>query len=104
MLKSSQSSLWNQVADPWPPPDEWNVIRWAPPSPLRRGDGGAHLITFHSSGGGQGSATWFHNDDWLDFNMLQNGHGGDSRGHVFTRQLYDLVPTKPVIDGEPLYE
>ena len=40
---------------------------------LRAGDGGAHLITFHPPGG-NGSSTWFHGDDWLDFNMRQNGH------------------------------
>jgi hypothetical protein len=53
---------------------------------LRRGDGGAHLITLHPPGGGRGSAAWFHGEDWLDFNMLQNGHGGDFNRHVFTRK------------------
>lgn len=45
---------------------------------LRRGDGGAHLITFHPPGG-SGSSTWFHNDDWLDFNMRQNGRSRHRR-------------------------
>ncbi len=40
---------------------------------LKVGDGGAHLMTFHPSGG-QGSSQWWQNDDWLDFNMRQNGH------------------------------
>lgn len=71
---------------------------------LRKGDGGKHLITFHPTGGGQGSATWFHNEPWLDFNMLQNGHSGISNQHRYTVELYKLVPTKPVIDGEPIYE
>lgn len=72
---------------------------------LRRGDGGAHLSTFHpTGGGGHGSATWFHGDDWLDFNMLQNGHGNDFNRYVFTRAVYDLTPIKPLIDGEPIYE
>jgi len=38
---------------------------------LRKGDDGEHLITFHPSGG-RGSAEYFHNEDWLDFNMRQN--------------------------------
>jgi hypothetical protein len=70
---------------------------------LKAGDGGQHLITFHPPGG-QNSSKWFHTAAWLDFNMWQNGHcdlvpvwdriGGD----------YKREPTKPVIDGEPLYE
>ena len=40
---------------------------------LRKGDGGAHLMTFHPPGGA-GSSQWFHDDAWLDFNMRQNGH------------------------------
>src|SRR5207244_1239575 len=34
---------------------------------IRRGDDGAHLMTFHPSGG-HGSAESFHGDEWLDFN------------------------------------
>ncbi|MCX8038167.1 MAG: glycoside hydrolase family 140 protein [Candidatus Sumerlaeia bacterium] len=71
---------------------------------LRKGDGGAHLITLHPRGGGHGSAAVFHNEDWMDFNMLQNGHSGISNNHVFTREVYDLKPVKPVLDGEPVYE
>ena len=71
---------------------------------LRRGDGGVHLMTFHPSGG-QGSAQWFQNDDWLDFNMRQNGHEAEfNPRYAQTRTDYDRNPVKPVLDGEPLYE
>ncbi|HUR59061.1 MAG TPA: glycoside hydrolase family 140 protein [Opitutaceae bacterium] len=71
---------------------------------LRRGDGGRHLITFHPPGG-SGSSKWFHRDDWLDFNLRQNGHTTEyTDRYAATRADYDLTPTKPVIDGEPLYE
>jgi hypothetical protein len=71
---------------------------------LRKGDGGAHLMTFHPPGGG-GSSTWFHGDDWLDFNMRQNGHQAEYTGRYDkTRADYDRRPTKPVLDGEPIYE
>ena len=71
---------------------------------LRRGDGGNHLITLHPPGG-QGSSAWFHNEDWLDFNMRQNGHGADfNNRYSNTRVDYDRTPVKPVIDGEPIYE
>jgi len=71
---------------------------------LRQGDGGAHLMTLHPPGG-NGSSTWFHEDDWLDFNMRQNGHVADFTGRYDkTREDYDRTPIKPVIDGEPIYE
>ena len=71
---------------------------------LRRGDGGTHLMTFHPPGGA-GSAQWFQTDEWLDFNMRQNGHETGFTGRYDnTRVDYDRSPTKPVIDGEPIYE
>ncbi|QEG32489.1 Putative endoglucanase [Gemmata obscuriglobus] len=71
---------------------------------LRAGDGGAHLITFHPTGG-SGSSTPFHNDDWLDFNMRQNGHQAEFTGRYDkTLADYNLRPAKPVLDGEPIYE
>jgi hypothetical protein len=71
---------------------------------LRQGDGGTHLITFHPSGG-NGSSTWFHNDDWLDFNMRQNGHVAEFNGRYDqTRADYNRTPVKPILDGEPIYE
>lgn len=71
---------------------------------LRRGDGGAHLITFHPRGG-RGSAEEFHGEEWLDFNMRQNGHGVEFTGkYDATRADYDRTPAKPVLDGEPVYE
>lgn len=71
---------------------------------LRQGDGGAHLMTFHPSGG-SGSAQYFHAETWLDFNMRQNGHALEFTGRYDkTREDYDHTPPKPVLDGEPIYE
>lgn len=71
---------------------------------LRKGDHGKHLITFHPNGGA-GSSKWFQDDDWLDFNLRENGHGLEFTGHYDqTRVDYDRTPIKPVINGEPLYE
>jgi hypothetical protein len=71
---------------------------------LGNGDGGAHLMTFHPPGG-NGSSTWFHDDEWLDFNMRQNGHVAEFTGRYDqTRADYDRTPVKPVLDGEPIYE
>ncbi|RPJ85604.1 MAG: DUF4038 domain-containing protein [Acidobacteria bacterium] len=71
---------------------------------LRKGDGGRHLITFHPTGG-QGSSEWFHGEDWLDFNMRQNGHEVNfAPRYALTSMDYARTPTKPVLDGEPIYE
>ncbi len=72
-----------------------------------------HLETFHPFGRTQ-SSLWFHNADWLDFNMFQSGHrrydqddtekayGQDNYRYV--RDDYEMQPPKPTIDGEPSYE
>jgi hypothetical protein len=84
--------------------DEQREIIRAMARGLRAGDGGAHLMTFHPPGGA-GSAEWFHDDAWLDFNMRQNGHAADFTGRYdHTRADYDRTPPKPVIDSEPIYE
>lgn len=84
--------------------DDHREIMRAMAKGLRRGDGGAHLMTFHPPGG-RGSAEWFHDEPWLDFNMRQNGHTPEFTGRYHNTRLdYDRNPTKPVLDGEPIYE
>ena len=70
---------------------------------LMEGDGGTHLITYHPRGG-QTSSTWFHNEAWLDFNMIQSGHNIENRNYDKIAADYGLEPVKPVLDGEPGYE
>jgi len=72
-----------------------------------------HLITFHPYGRTQ-SSTWFHKQEWLDFNMFQSGHrrydqddtelcyGEDNWRYVVAD--YKKIPIKPTIDAEPSYE
>lgn len=84
--------------------DEQKAIVRAMAQGLRAGDGGQHLMTLHPPGG-SGSSKWFHEDDWLDFNMRQNGHGPEfTDRYAQTRVDYDRTPRKPVLDGEPIYE
>jgi hypothetical protein len=65
----------------------------------------AALMSFHP-GGEHTSSVWFHNDTWLDFNMFQTGHNtaAITKGWIEIGDDYARRPTKPVIDGEPLYE
>ncbi|WP_303917828.1 glycoside hydrolase family 140 protein [Draconibacterium sediminis] len=53
---------------------------------------------------GGGSSTWFHNEQWLDFNMHQTGHCANQGTYLHITHDYNLRPIKPVLDGEPLYE
>jgi hypothetical protein len=84
--------------------DEQKEIIRAMARGIRKGDGGVHLQTFHPPGG-RGSAQYFHEDDWLNFNMRQNGHIVKfNEGYQNTRLDYERTPIKPVLDGEPIYE
>src|SRR5436190_11260908 len=82
---------------------------------LRKNDP-RHLITYHPRGR-YSSSEWFHRESWLDFNMFQSGHrtyeqdttrteknhfGEDNWKYVNVD--YNLLPVKPVLDGEPSYE
>ena len=91
-------------------PEIWEAIG----STLRTEDPD-HLITFHPFGRMQ-SSKWFHDREWLDFNIFQSGHrtyaqdneakdlryGEDNWRYV--EADYARQPVKPVLDGEPSYE
>ncbi len=75
---------------------------------LRAGDGGGHVMTFHPPGiqNGGTSSRWFHEDPWLDFNMLQTGvrfWDEDLCANWYLPE-YNRRPTKPFLDGETRYE
>ena len=75
-----------------------------------------HLMTFHPRGR-TASSDWFHQEPWLDFNMVQSGHRRYDQdtsakenkhyGEDNWRYMEDdwaLKPARPTIDGEPSYE
>ncbi len=65
------------------------------------------LMTFHPQPNGVedgGSSKYFHNDEWLDFNMLQTGHCRENNIWDRIQVVYNRPATKPVLDGEPIYE
>ncbi len=84
--------------------DAHRQILWAMARGLGKGDGGRHLITYHPHGGA-GSAEPFHSEDWLSFNMRQNGHTAEFTGRYDKTAFdYGRTPVKPVLDAEPIYE
>ncbi|MDN3689629.1 glycoside hydrolase family 140 protein [Cyclobacterium jeungdonense] len=88
--KSSDEAIWRALA-----------------SGIGEGVGGHDkaLMTFHPQPAGPGgSSNWFHDDDWLDFNMHQTGHCANQPTYKKISHDYALQPVKPTLDGEPLYE
>lgn len=62
------------------------------------------LITFHPNGE-RSSSEWFHQELWLDFNMIQSSHGRrDAPVWQFVKTDLEFQPAKPTLDGEPNYE
>ena len=89
---------------------------------LMKEDRPDRLVTYHPFGR-TSSSLWFHDEDWLDFNLFQSGHrrydqvsmqewddntakegwfGEDSWKYV--ERDRGKKPAKPVLDGEPSYE
>ncbi|GAB3924162.1 glycoside hydrolase family 140 protein [Mucilaginibacter myungsuensis] len=77
----------------------WNAMGKA----IKQADPKA-FVTYHCQPNQLGSAQWFNNESWFDFNMFQNGHCRDSPIYDKILASYNSQPTRPVLDGEPLYE
>ncbi len=89
-LDSQDVEVWNQMA-------KGILESQNPENPI--------LITYHpqpSEPGG--SSNWFHQADWLDFNMHQTGHCPDQATYEKIAHDLTLTPYKPTLDGEPMYE
>ncbi|MCF6356728.1 MAG: glycoside hydrolase family 140 protein [Draconibacterium sp.] len=96
--------IWVIGGDRSPDNDLHLEINRAMAEGVKEGDKGKHLMTYHPSGS-VSSSRWFHNDKWLDFNMLQSGHSVINRlVHNNIRGDYNKKPVKPCLNGEPQYE
>jgi enterochelin esterase-like enzyme len=73
---------------------------------LAEGAGGLDqtLMTYHPKGTPESSATWFHDRDWLDFNLIQSSHKVWKLNYEDIARAYARRPAKPVLEGEPCYE
>lgn len=85
--------------------DDYRSLWRAMAAGIDAGTGGNALMTYHPQGRTT-TSTWLHNEPWLDFNMMQSGHGNGPDMPVWEmiEHDYNLTPTKPVLDGEPNYE
>jgi hypothetical protein len=85
-------------------PKDFRPVWRALAAGLKDGDGGAHLMTYHPMGGSSTSGA-LHAESWLDFNMIQSGHGArNPRNWAMVDHDYGLAPPKPTLDGEADYE
>ncbi len=62
------------------------------------------VMSFHPQPNERGAAEWFNEEKWLSFNMFQNGHCRDTQHYDKIFASYQSLPTRPVIDAEPIYE
>ena len=91
-------------------PDDKGIAIWrSMAAGIVEGVGGQDnaLITFHpqpNSLEDGGSSKYFHGDAWLDFNMFQTGHCRENNIWDRIEVVYNRTPTKPLLDGETLYE
>lgn len=94
-------------------PEVWSAL-----AESIKGYDGRHLMTFHPFGR-TSSLGWWHEADWLDFDMFQSGHrrydqergdADDARADVaednwrYVTAAWDAEKAKPILDGEPSYE
>lgn len=96
--------IWILGGDRNPETKQHHNIIHAMAEGIRQGDEGRHLMTYHPQGGSS-SIQWFHDAEWLDFNMFQSGHGKvDNKNFRMMSSNYQKLPVKPALDGEPCYE
>ncbi|MFC1538874.1 glycoside hydrolase family 140 protein [Candidatus Latescibacterota bacterium] len=103
--KDSPNILWIMGGDRAPEEDtnDYRPVFRAMAEGIKSVDSN-HLMTYHTWGG-TSTSRWFHNDSWLDFNMMQSGHSEkniDNYSQIF--KDYNLKPAKPCMDSEPCYE
>jgi hypothetical protein len=94
--------LWGFGGDMLPNDDNEAAIMAAFPAGMCAA-GATQLMTYHP-GGNKTSATRFHNESWLGFNLSQSGHRLDHSVWNLVGADWHRTPVKPAIDGESMYE
>ncbi|RYG05493.1 MAG: DUF4038 domain-containing protein [Chitinophagaceae bacterium] len=105
--KNTTNIIWVLGGDRLPRNDSDVMVWRAMANGINKGVGGKEktLMTYHPQPSETSSSSpWFHKEPWFDFNMLQTGHCNDV--DVWNKVAGDLnlLPAKPVVNAEPLYE
>lgn len=71
---------------------------------LTEGDGGKHLKSYHPPGGSS-TSNWLNDESWLEFHLIQSGHGGrNQKNWEMIGRDFALTPPRPTLDDEFNYE
>jgi len=106
--KTFANIIWILGGDRPPKNDtaDWRPIWRAMANGIKTGTDGKAILSYHISGGEHSTSYDLHNEDWLDINMMQSGHGGGHDVPVWNwiERDWNLSPRKPTLDSEPNYE
>ncbi|HLO99604.1 MAG TPA: DUF4038 domain-containing protein [Fimbriimonas sp.] len=88
------------------PQSDWIPIWRGMANGIRDVLGKQALMTYHPEGGSVSTSQLIHNEEWLDMNCMQSGHGGgrDTEVWQYIERDLEILPPKPTFDGEPNYE
>lgn len=99
-----QSIIWIIGGDRPIESDRHRLVYRAMAEGIRASVGNSQLITYHPMGG-HSSSDYVHQESWLDFNMMQSGHGARNASNwKMIAKDFALSPSRPTMDGEPAYE
>lgn len=105
--RNSHNILWILGGDRPPEHDcnDWKPIYSAMAKGIDEGAQKHILKSFHPGGSVWESSVHLHNENWMDYNMIQSGHAEqDQPVWRNVQRDWHLKPAKPVIDSEPNYE
>ncbi len=98
---SKTNIIWILGGDRWPENDEDRAIINNMAQGIRNYDN-LHLITLHPSA--PNLASNFFNEEWLDIDLFQTGHDRTQFDFENVWKGANVVPLRPVVNGEPRYE
>ncbi len=85
-------------------PEDYRNIWDAMADGIKEGGAAKQLMSYHPMGGSS-TGDHLHDEPWLDFNMMQSGHGERNSPNWRTIERdYARTPPKPCMDDEACYE
>jgi hypothetical protein len=104
----SNNIIWMLGGDRPPMKDsaDWRPIWREMARGIQEGTGYNAFITYHTWGGDKSTSQMIHEENWLNMNTMQSGHGGGHDVSVWewVQRDFKMPSPKPTIDLEPNYE
>src|SRR4030042_4113763 len=85
---------------------DWRPVWRSMASGILEGTQNKAIITYHPWGGDMSTSQYIHNEDWLDINMIQSGHGSGHDVPIWNLINRDrnIKPSKHVLHAEQNFE